>query len=167
MDGLSFTRILFDGLILSAGMSVIVIGSLYYNPRLWLQDYPPDVRTRVAPQTPAEKRQQAVVALAFFAFAIGVLVYSLAQLRAAYGGAVPFAAAYLHTFGVMSVFNLFDAVVLDAVLLAGLKPRFAILPGTEGMDHLWGTWQWHVVNFVKGIGFCAILSLPFALIASL
>lgn len=31
------------------------------------------------------------------------------------------------------MFNLFDALVLDYLILTWMQPRFAILPGTEGL----------------------------------
>jgi hypothetical protein len=166
MENLSAVRILIDGLILSVGLSIVLLGSLYYNPRLWLQDYPAEIRERVAPLTSGEKRSRAIVGVLFFGVAIAAIVYTLAQLRAANGGSVTFLTAFLHLFGVMSVFNIWDAVVLDLVMLAGLKPKFAMIPGTEGLEYVYTNWHWHFVNFLKGIGFCAVLSVPFALVAS-
>ncbi|MBE2268298.1 MAG: nitroreductase, partial [Anaerolinea sp.] len=37
---LSLERILIDGLLFSLAFAVIVVGSLAYNARLWIQDYP-------------------------------------------------------------------------------------------------------------------------------
>ena len=166
MEGFSATRVLIDGLILSIGISIVILGSLAYNPRLWLQDYPAEIRQRVAPLTSAEKRTRGFVGFLFLGVAVAMLVYSIVQLRAANGGSVSLLTAYLHTFGVMMIFNIWDAVVLDLILLAGIKPKFAIIPGTEDMVYLFNNWNWHFVNFLKGIGFCAVISLPFALVAA-
>jgi hypothetical protein len=43
----ALTRVLIDGAILSAALSVVVLGSLYYNPRLWLHDYPKEIQAKV------------------------------------------------------------------------------------------------------------------------
>ncbi|MFL5733946.1 MAG: hypothetical protein ACJ78Q_12190 [Chloroflexia bacterium] len=40
---------------------------------------------------------------------------------------------HIHAAGLIGLFNLFDAVVLDYLILTRMKPRFAILPGTEGL----------------------------------
>lgn len=167
MQGLSLSQILIDGALLSTALSILIIGSLYYNPRLWLQDYPIEIRARVLPLSAAEKRQRAIVALLFFGVGIGTLVYSMANLRAANGGSVPFLTAYLHSFGVLSIFNLFDAVVLDLILLTGFKPKFAVIPGAEGMEYLYHNWGMHAVNFLKGVVFCALFSLPVAALTAL
>jgi hypothetical protein len=91
----------------------------------------------------------------------------VAGLRSAYDGAVPFLTAYLHFFGVLSIFNLFDAVVLDLLVLTFMKPKFAVIPGAEGMEYLYHNWGMHLTNFLKGVIFCTVFSLPFALIAAL
>lgn len=167
MEDLSLTRILIDGALLSTLLGILILASLYYNPRLWLQDYPAEIRARVLPLSRREKRERAVVALLFMAVIIGMLAYSVTQLRAAHGGSVPLVTAYLHIFGVLSIFNLFDALVLDLILLTGFKPKFAVIPGAEGMEYLYHNWGMHLTNFLKGVIFCAVFSLPVALIAGL
>lgn len=167
MEGLFASRILIDGALLSFALGVVIIGSLYYNPRLWLQDYPAEIRARALPLTADEKRQRMFVAVLFFSILLGTLAYSMAGLRAVNGGSVPFLTAYLHSFGVLSVFNLFDAVILDLILLTGLKPKFAVIPGAEGMEYLYLNWRMHTVNFLKGVVFCAVFSLPVALVTTL
>jgi hypothetical protein len=163
----ALARILIDGAILSAALSLVILGSLYYNPRLWLHDYPKEIQAKVPLITPGEKRDRMVVMILFFGAILGTLVYSAAGLRAAYGGAVPFLTAYLHFFGVLSIFNLVDAVVLDLLLLTFMKPKFAVIPGAEGMEYLYHNWGMHLANFLKGVIFCAVFSLPMALIVAL
>jgi hypothetical protein len=163
----ALTRVLTDGAILSAALGVVTMGSLYYNARLWLHDYPKEIQAKVPPITPREKRDRNVVVILFFAALLGILAYSVAGLRSAYGGSVPFLTAYLHFFGVLSLFNLFDAVVLDLLILTGMKPKFAVIPGAEGMEYLYHNWGMHLANFLKGVIFCAVFSLPMALVAAL
>jgi hypothetical protein len=43
------TRILVDGGILTAIVAVVLVGVLYFNPRIALSDYPPDVKVAVSP----------------------------------------------------------------------------------------------------------------------
>ena len=140
MEGLSLSRILLEGALLSAVLGIVIIASLYYNPRMWLQDYPAEIRARVLPLSAVEKRQRALVAVLFFSIILATLAYSMAGLRVAGGGSVTFLTAYLHSFGVLSLFNLFDAVVLDLILLTGFKPKFAVIPGAEGMEYLYLNW---------------------------
>lgn len=164
MNTLSLPQILVDGLILCLGLGVVVLGSLYFNPRLWLQDYPAPMRAKVPPLTRREKQAQLIVTVLFIAAAVGALAYAGSRLLAANGGAVSFLTAYLHVFFVLNLFNLFDAVVIDFLLIAKLKPGFVLLPGTEGMEYLYEDWGMHWRNYVKGIIVCAILTLPAALL---
>lgn len=166
MDALSLSRILTDGLILSVVLGIVILGSLYFNPRLWLSDYPKEMQAKVPPPTPSEKRLRGLVAGLFLTVIIGWLYASTAQLKAANGGSIPFLAAWLNTFLVFNIFNLFDAVVIDYLILTLMKPRFAILPGTEGMEYLYLDWRLHVGNYLKGIVVCAVLGLPIAFVAA-
>lgn len=162
---LSISRVLVDGTLLSLALGAIIIASLVYNPRLWLQDYPENLRRQVPPLSPAEKRARWLVTIPFLLlFLIGTAL-STASLRADNGGSLPFAIAYLHIFLVLNLFNLFDAVVIDLLILTFAKPRFMILPGTALADysslHDWGM---HLRNYLKGIVLSAVLALPVALI---
>ncbi len=161
---MSLPQILIDGLILSVSLGVVIIGSLALNPRLWLQDYPAEMRAKVPPLTRREKQAQLIVTALFLAAAVGALAYAGSRLLAANGGTVSFLTAYLHVFLVLNLFNLFDAVVIDYLLIARLKPKFVSLPGTEGMEYLYEDWGMHWRNYLKGIVFCGVLSLPAALL---
>ncbi len=165
MDTFSITRILVDGTVLSLLLGVLVLGSLYYNPRLWLQDYPAEVRAKVPPMTPQEKRRQRVMMIPILLLMIGLPLYSAHMLRMENGGTITFLSAYLNTFLVINIFNLFDAVVLDLLLLTFLMPHFAVIPGTEGMEYLNRNWGMHLKNYLKGMVFCTVFSIPIALAA--
>jgi hypothetical protein len=167
MITLSLERILIDGALLSLGMSIIIFGSLYLNPRLWLQDYPPEIRAVVPPLTPHEKRAQRLLMLPFMLVMLGIPLYSTYLLRVANGGTISFLSAYLNIAAILNIFNLFDALVIDFLILTLMKPKFATLPGTEGMEHLYTNLPLQLRNYLKGIVVVAVLSLPLALIATL
>jgi hypothetical protein len=160
---LSVSRILIDGTVLCLVIGVMIMGSLYINPRLWLQDYPAEIRAKVPPLSAREKRMRYMVAVPFLLLLLGGPVYSTLLLRAEYGGALPFGIAYLHVFLLLQLFNLFDAVVLDLLILALMQPKFATIPGAEGMEYLYRDWGMHLKNYLKGIVICSVLSLPLAL----
>lgn len=162
---LSLQRILIDGTILSLVMSAIIFASIRYNPRLWLQDYPAEVKAKVPPNTPREKREQRVLMIPFFLVMLGIPIYSAYLLRLENGGTLSFLSAYLNVFFVANLFNLFDAVVIDLLVGTFMKPKFAVIPGAEGMEYLFRNWGWHLANYLKGIVFCTIFSLPLALAA--
>lgn len=165
---LSLSQILIDGLLLSIGLSVVIIGSLYFNPRLWLQDYPPAIIARVPPMTALEKRQRLVVALLFVAVGFVVLFNSLNRFHAENNGTPTLLAVFLHTYSVLLVFNLFDMMILDYLLLTIIRPQFAMIPGSERVDegslHLY--W-FHFNNFLKGLVICAVISAVIAVLVTL
>ncbi len=150
---------------MSIGLSIVIIGSLRFNPRLWLQDYPPEIKALVEPITPTEKRQQRMVSVLFLAVPIAVLFFSIMRLHAENNGNPSFLTLFLNIYGVLMIFNLFDLLILDYLLLTIIKPRFAIIPGSEGVDeqslHLY---RFHFVGFLKG---CIILAVVSVVVASL
>jgi hypothetical protein len=167
LDTLALQRILMNGTVLSLVLGVIILGSLRYNARLWLQDYPKPIRDKVPPLSAVEKRERLVLGLMVMGVLFGGVFLTTLQLRTYPAGAVSFGTAYLHIFLIVAMFNLFDAVVLDLFVITLLKPRFVILPGAEGMEYLFHDYRKHLTDFLKGMAFCAIASLPFALISVL
>ncbi len=138
-----------------------------YNARLWLQDYPKPIQEKVPPLSPAEKRGRVVVSVLLIAVLFGGVILETLQLRTAGAGSLSFGAAYLHIFLLLFIFNLFDALVLDLFIITLLKPRFVILPGAEGMEYLFHDYRKQLKDFLKGVVFCIVASLPFALVAVL
>ena len=136
LDSHSLQRILLNGTILSLALGAIVLGSLIYNARLWLQDYPQPIRDMVPPLSPIEKRDRGIVVVLFLGVLLGGLILETLHLRTDPAGAISFGAAYLDIFLMLAIFNLFDALVLDLFIITLLKPRFVILPGAEGMEYL-------------------------------
>src|SRR5262245_46492891 len=109
MNGLLFSQIIIDGLILSIGLSMIILGGMTLNPRLMAQDYPPEVKAQIPALNASEKKQQAVMGILFWVFALGLLGYSNAQLVAR-SGENAFVPLFVNTYLVFEIANLFDLV---------------------------------------------------------
>jgi hypothetical protein len=167
METLSMQQILFDGLLISLLLTIIIFGSLYINPRLWLQDFPRQIREKAPPLTPAEKRLRTVIMVLFLAAVVVPLYISALRVEATNGGNAAFLTVFVHVFLVFNIFNLFDALVIDYLILAQMRPKFALIPEAEGLEHLFMDWRMHVGNYLKGIVFCAVFSLPIALLVVL
>jgi hypothetical protein len=163
----SFVRILTDGFMLSVGLSILILGSLYINPRIWLHDYPKEIQAKVPPKTPQEKRATRIAGFLFMLILVGTLIYSVTQLKAENGGSITFIHAFFHVFLVFNIFNLVDALILDYLIITLITPKFIIIPGSEGMEYLFRNWSTQISNYLKGIVFCAIFSLPIALLISM
>ena len=162
-----FQHIIVDGLLFSMVLGAFVMASLWYNPRLWLQDYPQVVRDKVPPMTAQEKRLQKIIVVPCLLLMVGAPYLSVTLVKAANGGTITFPLAYLTAVGVLQMFNLFDAVVLDYLILVHMKPAFAIIPSTTSEDSFDVGLAFQVRNFLKGVVICAVLALPIAFVASL
>src|SRR5689334_11711656 len=84
----SLQNVLIAAAILCSLISVIIFASIYYNPRLWLQDYPAEIRAKVPPLTAQEKRAQYVVFVPFLLTMFGVPILATVALRGANGGTI-------------------------------------------------------------------------------
>src|SRR5689334_11510981 len=94
-------------LLLCVALSTLVFWSFFVNMRIWLHDYPPEVRAAVPPLSADEKRQQKVFSIVLIVLALGILIGSAVHLRIA-NGKVAFETMFLSTFLIFSAFNLFD-----------------------------------------------------------
>ncbi len=132
-ETVNLRAVLIDGAILSLLASLYVMAVLWFNPRLFLQDYPAPIQAAVPPKTEREKRLSLILGLPFLVLLlVAVLFSTLAFVRGSEGG-VPFWAAFLHAFGVVFAFNVVDWLVLDWVVFCTLTPQFLVIPGSEGM----------------------------------
>lgn len=154
---ISLTRIFTDGLLMSLILTVLIMASLWFNPRLWLQDYPADVQAKVPPKTPQEKRQTVLFGVPFFIIALGAPILSTWLLHDRTPD-LTFGAAFIHAAGVFMVFNLFDALIIDGLILMVFQPQFVIIPGTEGSAGYHDI-RFQVEAFLKGCVFSVVVGL--------
>lgn len=147
------------GLVLSLAMSVLIIGALRYNPELMLRSYPPDIKARYGPARPETLRQRRVLLLVLLLLLTGVFGSAVAQLPT-----VTFGSAFLCALIVMMTFNLYDLVVLDWLLFGLFLPKWAILPGTEGMDG-YKDYGFAFRGFLKGCVISVVIGLIVAGVA--
>jgi hypothetical protein len=136
------------GGVLSAVLSILLLGILRMNPEILLNDYPPDIREKYGPMSERSKRQRLPVAVLIGAVALGIVAASLSDVRAHGGGQIPFLTAFVHLFVMFSVFNVVDLLVLDWPLVA-ICPSFMVLPGTEGSAGYKDYW-FHFRGFLIG-----------------
>ncbi len=127
------TRILVDGSILTAIMAMILVGMLYFRPRLALSDYPPDVKAAVPPRTKEEFRQGLLLSIPMMAVSIAIPLYSVWLVKQQNGGILTYGIAWVTIFGEYFLASMFDLIVLDLWLFYKWTPKFLVLPGTEGM----------------------------------
>ncbi len=152
------------GLILSAVMTVFIMGSLRFNNEMWLNDYPPDIKAKWGPMSPKARKLQLWVGLPLMAVVVLLVGLQVAQLVQRSGGQFNFAAVTLSLWLSMMLFNLFDLLVLDWFWMMTLRPSYAVLPGTEGMPG-YSDYGFHFRGFLKGSVGITIASPVLAAIA--
>ncbi len=137
-----------DGTILAVLASAWVMGSLRYNPRLFLRHYPKEIREAAAQPTDPERKTSKLVSLPFFTLLTGVPIWSTLT----FAGAHPIASFLdraIHGFGVSLVFNIVDFLMLDLLWLGRLHPKWAMILNTEHIAFRFNTAD-HMRGFVVG-----------------
>lgn len=147
------------GLVFS--IAILIMGRV--NAEMILNDYPPDVRARFGAMSERTRRQANLATLPLLATLGLVVALGLGQLRNILGE-LTFVNTFIVTTMIFQIWNLLDLVLLDWFLLMILKPRFMILPGTEGMAG-YSDYMFHFRKFLNGIVFTLILSLVVTVIA--
>ena len=140
------------GLVFSIAM--LIIGRV--NAEMILNDYPPDVRAKFGPMSEKTRKQANLASLPLLATLGLIVALGLGQLRNL-TGVLTFLNTFIVVTTIFQMWNLLDLVLLDWFLLMTLKPRFMILPGTEGMAG-YSDYGFHFRKFLNGIVFTLILS---------
>jgi uncharacterized membrane protein len=156
-----FWNILLYGGAGSVVLSALLLGMIWYNPRLMLQDYPKDVQQKAPPKTAAEKRLSAYLGGLFLFLLVAFPIISTMMLRGAQHH-LSLAGAFVNAFGVLLVFNVIDWLILDWLIFCTITPRFAIISGTEGMPG-YKNYAMHFRGFLIGTAFSAAVGLIIAL----
>ncbi|NME98917.1 nitroreductase [Aneurinibacillus aneurinilyticus] len=151
---LDISRIIFEGTILSFVFLAILLVSLYYNPRIWLLDYPKDIQKVAEARTKKENRQF---------YVIGTIIMSLIAvpfITSIYfeGNEITFLKAFLHLYIVFFMVSLADLIILDWLIFCLITPNFIIIPGTKGAKG-YKDYLFHFIGFLKGAVMYGIFSL--------
>ena len=126
------------------------------NIEMLLNDYPPDVRARFGPMSAETRRQANFASLPLLIVLSAVVILALVQLHQLLGE-LTWVSTFIVAATIFQIWNLVDLVILDWFILMTLRPRFMILPGTEGMAG-YRDYGFHFHKFLNGIVFTLILS---------
>ncbi|PEY29043.1 nitroreductase [Bacillus cereus] len=151
-----YEQMLLVGTIMSIILSIMIWGSLYYNPRLWLNDYPKDIQKSVLPKTITEKRQTLYFGIVYNVILFGTPLISTFLLNQY--EKLLFIDAFLHSFGILMIFNLVDLLIIDWLIFCWITPRFVVIPSTEGMRG-YKNYRMHLRGAMIGTPFLIIVSL--------
>ena len=165
---LDVNKILLDGGLFVLIGSVIVLGIMRLNPRLFLNkgDLPADILAAVPPKTDEEKRLALLLGIPFLIAIVAVPLVSTLQFRQQAGSDVPFLYLFLHPFAILMLFNLFDLLILDFFLFCTITPKFMVVPGTEGLAG-YKDYGFHIRQHARSLIFMVLGALVIALVVSL
>jgi hypothetical protein len=154
------SAVLVDGAVMSVALTIVILGSVAYNPRLWIGDAPEPVRRLAPPLNAAERRDRWIVAGLFLLTIVAGSAWSGSRLIAR-GGATSFGAVFAHFLGAFFIFNLVDLVVIDWLVLLVMRPRFLSRLSVPGLSHeeTVGGYGYHFVAFLKGLVFITVMAL--------
>ncbi|MCE4946249.1 MULTISPECIES: hypothetical protein [Streptomyces] len=120
-------------LVLVSLFTLVVIGSLFVARDALLSDYPPAIRERYGTQSARGRRTAAVAGLLNLALFIAVPVVGVLDLHDRTEGRLGFLPPFVLGATGFLALTLFDLLVIDWLLFCTVRPRFMVLPGTEGM----------------------------------
>lgn len=139
----SARRMIRDGLVLGGLFTAVVVGSLWLDARIWIDDYPPDIRAAAGSAGEAPLALRLATAALLFGVLLGGVVYSNWMAARERGWTCRFGSVFLHTLGILWVINVVDVVIVDWLIFVAIQPRFVILPGTEGLAG-YGDYRFHL-----------------------
>ena len=149
------------GGILSGLMFLFIVGSMMFNPELWINDYPPDIRQKYGPvseQTVKTRKWFGIIMLVIMG---GVILADALTVPTASGDKASFLNTLRSTYIVFLIGSLMDLLVIDLLLGMVIRPKFMVLKGTEGAEGYKDV-KFHFNAFLRsafsGAVFCLILT---------
>jgi hypothetical protein len=163
MDYTSLLEISFVyGLILSVALGALFFGGSLFNRELMLRSYPPDIKQRYGAVSMQTRRLRRLMSIPLALILFGTIGFALAEV-ANRGYELSFAVTFATSFLVFFTFNLVDLLIFDWLIFVGMQPKFAVLPGTEGLAG-YRDYLFHFKGFLKGTVLCALTALIVATI---
>jgi len=152
---------LFYGAILSAALTLLILGSLYINPEMWLQDAPREVQAKHGPMSARAKRQRVWLVVTFAVTISSVVGVSLYRLPTVVDGPLTFGAVFSHLLLMFMIFNLVDLLLIDWLIVEFIRPGF-IAQSPLGQLMAESNYGFHLQAFLKGSVGILIVSLLLA-----
>lgn len=118
-------------------------------PRAFLSRFPAEVQAAVPPLTHREKAVAWIVTIPFLLLLAGLPALAAWRTQAARNGEASPADLFIAACAVWQIFNLFDWLVLDELLIGVFRPRSLRLPGAERIEMRFDR-RLHAVEFLKG-----------------
>jgi hypothetical protein len=132
IEMLDFSKILFDGGILSALFLVLVAIIGLTKPRLFLnkEDVPADILAAVPPKTDVEKKQAVLAVIPLMLILTAGTLYSTYTFYLTSGA--NFMSLFAHALIILVMISASDLVIMDWLILNTWTPKRLTFPGTKG-----------------------------------
>ncbi|MBK7149440.1 MAG: hypothetical protein IPH78_11625 [Bacteroidetes bacterium] len=145
--------ILVYGFLTSFLLTILILGSLYVQPRIWMQDLPIEVRQTIPAKTKGEKQQTLVVLILFLL--ILILIPSIAVIQ--FVSQPTFFQAWCIAYAVYFIFNLTDLLFIDWLVVCTITPNFIKVKGVD--EYVYKNYAKHLKDFMKGMLIIIVPSL--------
>ncbi|SEG24828.1 hypothetical protein SAMN05444920_102336 [Nonomuraea solani] len=148
------------GLVISLLFTIALLAGFAVSRDFLLGDYPPAIQERYGKPRSARGGKVAIwVGILFWGVCfLPLLTAAVLDLRASIGHDLGFWRAAACAAIAFATMTLFDLVVLDWLILAGLRPALMVLPGTEGMKE-YRDLCFHAVEALKGSPLILVVGL--------
>ncbi|MEE1792159.1 hypothetical protein PUR28_15495 [Streptomyces sp. BE308] len=156
------------GLVLSVLFTAAVFAGAAMSRDFLLNDYPPAIQRRYGRPKSARGHRVAMLFGVFIWAVCGLplMIAAMTGLDGALDDGLEFLPAAVCAALVFATLTVWDLVVLDWIILAGLRPRLLLLPGTEDMAD-YGDLRFHLGAAVKGSPLIVVVGLLAGGIAAL
>ena len=156
--------ILIHGLIYTGGFAFIILLSVLINPRIWMQDFPEELKKVIPPKSNLEIKQTFITGFLFSLFIIGFPLFSVAVKVNLSDSAESFQQLFLHSFLVMMICNTLYWLIFDLLIFNVVISRLRTVPGIRNMFRFSG-WKRQIFGLLVGILTSASISLIVGYIA--
>lgn len=160
-------RVLVDSLVYATLISVAILVSLYWNPRIWINDFPEVIRKAIPPLSAVEKRDRLIFVALLFPLIFALPLWMLERIEIENGEALAFLPSYLYLAALLFMFNLFDAVVIDLLIITLWQPKRLQVAGAENAGEVLRDPKHHLIPFAKGLVFVAVVGAMLSAISLL
>jgi uncharacterized membrane protein YhaH (DUF805 family) len=149
------------GLLLGVLMSLIVLVIAKVNPEIMLKDHPPDVQAKYGPISDRARRLRLPLGIVILSILVALVAISLDPLLDTVERTGRFVAVFINLVAMFTFFNILDWLVLDWLIVVTIRPKFIVLPGTEGMPG-YSDYGFHFRGLLIGIPITVLTSLLLA-----
>lgn len=161
----SLKRLAKDILWYDATLAALIVGPMYYNAEMWLNDYPSDIKEKFGPMSDKAKKQGYIVAVPFFLVMVGGVFWSNLRLRRVNNGRLARKTAFNNAFALIFSGWFFDLTILDWLMFVRVTPDFVVLPGTEGMPG-YDDYGFHLREHMRALPLLAAAAIIIALLTA-